>query len=105
MRDENKGRYYMQGIPVETPEEEEQPEQWEETRFIGESIPRVDGYERVSGSAVSPSDVVLPGMLYGAILRCPHPHARVKRIDTATAEKLPGVRAVLTRNRREAGLP
>ncbi|MEF8942310.1 MAG: xanthine dehydrogenase family protein molybdopterin-binding subunit [Desulfohalobiaceae bacterium] len=105
MRDENKGRYYVQGIPVpETPEEEQQLEQWEDTRFIGESIPRVDGYERVSGSAVYPSDVVLPGMLYGAILRCPHPHARVKRIDATAAEKLPGVRAVLTRNSPEADL-
>ena len=105
MRDENKGRYYVQGIPVpETPEEEQQPEQWEDTRFIGRSIPRVDGYERVSGSAVYPSDVVLPGMLYGAILRCPHPHARVKRVDASAAEKLSGVRAVLTRNSPEADL-
>ena len=43
-----------------------------------------------SGSAIFPSDVVLPGMLYGAILRCPHPHARVVSVDTAAARKLPG---------------
>jgi xanthine dehydrogenase YagR molybdenum-binding subunit len=105
MRDENKGRYYVQGIQVpETPEEEQQPEQWEDTRFIGRDIPRVDGYERLSGSAVYPSDVVLPGMLYGAILRCPHPHVRVKRIDASKAEELPGVHAVLTRNSPEGNL-
>jgi xanthine dehydrogenase YagR molybdenum-binding subunit len=56
----------------------------------------VDGYDRVSGTAVYPSDVILPGMLHAAVLRCPHPHARIRTIDARAAEKLPGVRAVLT---------
>ena len=69
---------------------------WDETRVIGKPIPRVDGYERVSGTAVYPLDVTLPDMLYAAILRCPHAHATVKRVDTAKAREMPGVRAVLT---------
>src|SRR5450759_3893428 len=71
-------------------------EHWGETRVVGKPIPRVDGYERVSGTAVFPLDVILPDMLYGAILRCPHAHATVKRVDTAKAREMPGVRAVLT---------
>jgi len=58
-------------------------------------MPRVDAYERVSGSAIYPSDSSLPDMLYGAILRCPHAHAKVLDIDTREAEKMPGVRAVI----------
>jgi len=58
--------------------------------------PRVDAYERVSGTAVYPSDVILPDMLYGAILRCPHAHARVLAVDTSAAVGMPGVAAVLT---------
>ena len=42
---------------------------------------RVDAYERASGTAVYPSDLALPHMLYGAILRCPRPHARVRALD------------------------
>ncbi len=64
--------------------------------MVGTRRPRVDAYERVSGSAIFPSDIVLPGMLHGAILRCPHPHARVRGVDSSAAEVLPGVRAVLT---------
>lgn len=77
---------------------------WEETEVIGDRRPRVDGYERVSGSAVYPSDVVLPGMLYAAVLHCPHANARVRRIDTGRAEKVPGCKAVLTGNSPEAGI-
>ncbi len=78
-------------------EEPGQPLQpWKETAIVGKSLPRVDGYERVSGAAVYPSDTSLPDMIYGAILRCPHAHAVVKGIDTREAEKMPGVRAVIT---------
>ena len=69
---------------------------WGETTMVGKPIPRVDGYERVSGAAVYPVDVILPNMLYGAILRCPHPHATVKKIAVGKAREMPGVRAVLT---------
>ena len=69
---------------------------WGETKIVGKPIPRVDGYERVSGAAVFPVDVILPNMLYGAILRCPHPHAMIKKIDVGKTRQMPGVRAVLT---------
>ena len=50
---------------------------WGETDVVGKPLPRVDGYQRVSGSAVYPHDLILPEMLYAAILRCPHAnHAR-----------------------------
>lgn len=80
--------YYREGLPVpETPAKDSSPEFWKQTNIIGKPLPRVDAYERVSGTAVYPSDILLPNMIYGAILRCPHPHARVKRIDIAEAEK------------------
>ena len=89
--------YYREGIPVpETPIGEEPPSFWKKTDVVGKPLPRVDAYERVSGTAQYPSDILLPGMLYGAILRSPHPHARVKKLDVAAAEKMEGVRAVLT---------
>ena len=75
---------------------------WKQTKIIGKPLPRVDAYERVSGSAVYPSDTVLPDMLYGAILRCPHPHARVKGVDIREAEKMPGIHAVMSGNSPEA---
>ena len=69
---------------------------WGETTVVGKPIPRVDAYERVSGTAVFPADVSLPNMLYAAILRCPHPHALVKKIDVGKARKMSGVCTVLT---------
>ena len=80
MTDKEKEHYYLEELPIpETPLPGERPSPWKDTRIIGRAVPRVDAYERVSGSAVYPSDVSLPNMLYGAILRCPHPHARVKK--------------------------
>ncbi len=64
-------------------------------RFIGQREPRIDGAERVTGRATFTSDIQLPGMLYGKILRSPLPHAKIKTIKTGRAEKLPGVWAVL----------
>jgi xanthine dehydrogenase YagR molybdenum-binding subunit len=89
--------YFLKGVPVpETPLPGEDPKPWKKTSIVGKPLPRVDGYERVSGAAVYPSDVLLPDMLYGAILRCPYPNARVKSIDISAAERFPGVRAVIT---------
>jgi CO/xanthine dehydrogenase Mo-binding subunit len=76
-------------------EERETPKPWKKTEVIGKPMPRVDAYERVSGSAIYPSDTSLPDMLYGAILRCPHAHAKVLDIDAREAEKMPGVRVVI----------
>ena len=105
MEDKRGREYYVQGIPVpETPRPSQQPRPWKETKVVGKPLPRIDAYERVSGSAVYPSDVSLPDMLYGAILRCPHSHARVKSVDTRDAEKMPGVFAVITAKTPGAGI-
>lgn len=80
------------------------PEPWQQTRVVGTRQPRLDAHERLSGTAEYPSDVVLPGMLYGAILRCPHAHARVLKVDLSRAEKMPGVRAVISAATPEADL-
>jgi putative selenate reductase molybdopterin-binding subunit len=63
---------------------------------VGHATPRIDAAERVTGRAKYTGDVQLPGMLFGRILRSPHPHARIRRIDTSKALALPGVKAVLT---------
>ena len=67
-----------------------------ETRYVGKSVPRLDGVEKVTGRAVYSVDVELMGMLYGAVLRSPYPHARVESIDIGEAKKSPGVRVVVT---------
>lgn len=77
------------------PPEDKMPS-WTETKVVGKPLPRVDAYERVSGKAEFTYDVILPDMVYGAILRCPHAHALVKNVDTSAAEKMPGVVGVLT---------
>ena len=53
------------------------------------------GADKVTGRAKYGADIRLTGMLYGAMLRSPHAHANIKRIDISKAEKLPGVRAVV----------
>lgn len=63
---------------------------------IGKSVVRVDALEKATGKAIYCADVVLPGMLYVKVLRCPHPHARIARIDAAMARNLPGVVFVAT---------
>jgi xanthine dehydrogenase molybdenum-binding subunit len=63
---------------------------------IGKSMPNIDGVEKATGVGVYTSDIKLPRMLYGKFLRSPYPHAKVKGFDTGKAEKLPGVKAVLS---------
>jgi CO/xanthine dehydrogenase Mo-binding subunit len=63
---------------------------------VGESAPRPDGPDKVVGRFRFASDLSAPGMLYGRTLRCPHPHALLRRIDTSRALRLTGVRAVVT---------
>jgi CO/xanthine dehydrogenase Mo-binding subunit len=97
MKDPEKGLYHLRGIPVpETPKPGENPGPWEKTEVVGKPLPRVDAYDRVSGTAEYPSDVVLPNMLYAAVLRSPHPHARVTAIVTTRAERMPGVKGVIS---------
>ena len=66
-------------------------------KIVGSAQPRLDGKEKVTGKATYTSDIELPGMAYGKILRSSFPHARLVRIDTHKAERLPGVITVLTR--------
>ena len=106
MTEQEKDHYYVEGIPIpETPPPGQSPAPWKRTRIVGKAVTRVDAYERVSGSAVYPSDVFLPNMLYAAILRCPHPHARVKKMDAARAKSMPGVHAVISAQTPLADLP
>ncbi|MDT8340125.1 MAG: xanthine dehydrogenase family protein molybdopterin-binding subunit [Longimicrobiales bacterium] len=57
---------------------------------------KVDGLDKSTGRARYTDDIALPGMLHGKILRSPHPHARIVSLDTAPAEALDGVQAVVT---------
>jgi CO/xanthine dehydrogenase Mo-binding subunit len=65
---------------------------------IGTRPIRHDGADKVTGRANYGADIQLPGMLYGAIVRSPHAHARILSIDTAEAQAIPGVKAVITGN-------
>ncbi len=105
MNGTDRGFYHQRDIPVpETPLPDKAPKPWDKTEVVGKPLPRVDAYERVSGDAVYPSDMVLPNMLYAAVLRSPHPHCNIRKIDIAAAEKMPGVRAVLWDSSPEANL-
>lgn len=64
--------------------------------LIGKSVTRPDAHDKVTGGRGYPVNVNLPGMLHGKLLRSPYSHARVRRIDTSEAERLPGVKAILT---------
>jgi 4-hydroxybenzoyl-CoA reductase alpha subunit len=64
--------------------------------IIGASIPRIDGASKVTGRAIYTDDIKIPGMLYGAMLRSPIPHGRIKSIDVSKAKALPGVKDVIT---------
>ncbi|NIM20112.1 MAG: molybdopterin-dependent oxidoreductase [Candidatus Latescibacteria bacterium] len=65
-------------------------------RHIGKDIPRPEAPDKAAGKAVYIHDLVRPGMLFGKIKFSDHAHARILRIDTSKAEKLPGVKAVIT---------
>ena len=64
---------------------------------VGLSHPRIDARERVTGQARYTGDVMLPDLRYARVLRSPHPHARIRAIDTSRARSIPGVDVVLTR--------
>src|SRR5439155_907444 len=64
---------------------------------VGQKVPRVHGMGIVTGLGQYTEHMTLPGTLYTRTLRSPHPHARVKSVDTSNAEKFPGVVAVLHR--------
>ena len=64
--------------------------------WIGKSTIRPDGADKVTGRAAYAADTNMPGMIWGKVLRSPHPHARILSIDTSKAEALAGVKAVVT---------
>jgi CO/xanthine dehydrogenase Mo-binding subunit len=67
-----------------------------DNKWIGKRTLRPDGADKVTGRAAYAADTNMPGMIWGKILRSPHPHARIKSIDTSKAEALAGVKAVMT---------
>ncbi|MCB0136923.1 MAG: xanthine dehydrogenase family protein molybdopterin-binding subunit, partial [Caldilineaceae bacterium] len=64
--------------------------------IVGQPHARLEGADKVTGRARYASDIRLPDQLYGRILHSPHPHARIRRIDTRAASALPGVHAVIS---------
>jgi carbon-monoxide dehydrogenase large subunit len=65
-------------------------------KSVGVAVPRGEGSGKVSGQTVYAADVKLAGLLWAKILRSPHPHARIRSIDVSKAQKLTGVRAIIT---------
>ena len=65
-------------------------------KWVGTRPIRPDGVPKVTGRAQYGADLKLPGMIYGKVLRSPHAHAKIISIDTSAAEKLHGVKAVMT---------
>ncbi len=63
---------------------------------VGKDVPRTDAIPKVTGAAQYVADLHMSGMLYGAVLRSPHPAARIKSLDVSAARAMPGVKAVLT---------
>ncbi len=63
--------------------------------MIGAPVSRIEGPAKVTGRTHFAADVDVPGMLWGKILRSPHPHARIRRIDATAAWNVPGVKAVV----------
>jgi CO/xanthine dehydrogenase Mo-binding subunit len=68
----------------------------DDLRVVGQSVRRLDAESKVTGTADFVFDMILPGMLWGKILRSPHPHALIRSIDSSEAERFPGVYAVIT---------
>ncbi|MFC1562860.1 xanthine dehydrogenase family protein molybdopterin-binding subunit [candidate division KSB1 bacterium] len=88
-------------IDAEVPEEEPGPiPKDKKLNVIGKKVTRINGEEIVTGKAKYAFDINLPGMLYGKILRSPHPHANILNVDLSKAEKLSGVKAVLNLDKK-----
>ena len=63
---------------------------------VGKDVPRTDAVPKVTGAAQYVADLHFPGLLHAAVLRSPHPHARIISIDTRAAAAIPGVKVVAT---------
>ena len=64
--------------------------------IVGKSFPQIDALEKTMGKTRFVSDLIRPRMLYGRVLRSPYPHARINHIDTSRAQRVAGVKAVVT---------
>jgi len=69
-----------------------------EFKWVGTRAVRPDGVDKVTGRARFGADLAMQGQLVGRVLRSPHPHARIRSIDVSAAAKLPGVKAIVTRD-------
>jgi CO/xanthine dehydrogenase Mo-binding subunit len=96
---------FWDGPKPETPEPQVVAPVWTDTTVVGKPVTRIDAYDRVSGSAVYPSDVTLPDMLHAAVLTCPHAHALVRKIEIGGAARLPGVQAILADGQPGTNVP
>ena len=67
-----------------------------DTQVVGKSVNRADAKQKVTGRALYVGNIEMPGMLHLAVLRSPHPHARIVRIEKSRAQAFPGVVAVIT---------
>lgn len=65
-------------------------------RYIGKATPRLDAVDIVTGKSAFLNDLRFNNLLYGKVLRSPHPHAIIKKIDTTKAEQVKGVKAIIT---------
>ncbi len=96
-----KSKIIFEGEIVETIGEvsTEEYERWganENLKVVGKPVSRIDGYDKVSGSAVYTFDKILQRMVYARTLRSPLPHAKIKRIDISKALKVNGILDVIT---------
>ncbi len=66
--------------------------------WVGTRPVRPDGVDKVTGRAKFGADLAMQGQLVGKVLRSPHPHARIRSIDTRAAAALPGIKAIVTRD-------
>ena len=71
-------------------------EQKKKFSAVGKAAPRIEGQRKVSGEALYTGDKLLPGTIWGKVLRSAYPHARIRRIDAGQARSYPGVLAILT---------
>lgn len=73
-----------------------QPREQKSFVTFGKPLPRIDSYEKVTGGARYAYDFELPRMLYAKVKRSPVPHAKIVKIDVSRAERLPGVKGIIT---------
>ena len=64
--------------------------------YVGKRVPSIEAPDKAQGAGRYVTDLNLPGMLWGKILRSPYPHARILNVDASKARKLRGVKAVVT---------